>query len=77
MISRLIQFLKKHQNDIILLIGVILISLLSFALGYIIAKQQGKEPIRFEYEQEESKNSYYWSRNYGSLSGMEIMFKGV
>lgn len=38
----------EHQNDIILVIGVILISLLSFAMGYIFAKQQEKEPIRIE-----------------------------
>jgi hypothetical protein len=39
-------FIKEYQEDIILVIGVILISLLSFAMGYIIAKEQGKEPIR-------------------------------
>jgi len=42
------QFLRKYQADIILLIGVILISLLSFAIGFIVAKQQEKEPIRIE-----------------------------
>lgn len=42
------QFAIDNQNDIILLIGVILISLLSFAAGYIAAKQQNKEPIKFE-----------------------------
>jgi len=40
--------IKKYQNDIILVIGVILVSLLSFAAGYIVAKQQEKTPIRFE-----------------------------
>lgn len=38
-------FIDRYQNDIILVIGVILISLLSFAMGYIVAKQQDKEPI--------------------------------
>ena len=38
-------FLKKHQGDIILVVGVILISLLSFAIGYIVAKEQEKEPL--------------------------------
>lgn len=47
-LSNLKQFVKEHQTDIILLIGVILISLLSFAMGYIIAKQQEKEPIIIE-----------------------------
>jgi len=48
MLSKFLQFVKKYQNDIILVIGVILISLLSFAVGYITAKQKEKEPIKFE-----------------------------
>ena len=48
MLAKIIQFVKSHQADIILVIGVILISLLSFALGYIVAKQQEKEPIKLE-----------------------------
>ena len=46
--SQLFNWVKTHQADIILVIGVILISLLSFAVGYIVAKNQEKEPIRFE-----------------------------
>lgn len=42
------QWFISHQADIILVIGVILVSLLSFAMGYITAKQQEKEPIRIE-----------------------------
>jgi len=49
MLAKIIQFVKTHQADIILVIGVILISLLSFSVGYITAKQQEKEPIRIEY----------------------------
>ena len=45
MLSEIKEFVKKHQADIILVIGVILISLLSFAMGYISAKEQGKEPL--------------------------------
>ena len=48
MLSKIIHFVKIHQADIILVIGVILISLLSFATGYIVAKTQEKEPLRFE-----------------------------
>ncbi len=54
MLSKLSQFvnpfgkLKIDKEDMVLLIGVILISLLSFAMGYIIAQQQEKEPIQFE-----------------------------
>lgn len=69
MLSKIKEFVKTRQNDIILLIGVILISLLSFAIGYIIAKQQEKEPIKIEYHHE---NSNYWSRDYWTISGLEI-----
>ena len=48
MLSKFTQFVKRHQEDIILIIGVILISLLSFAAGYIVAEQQEKTPIQFE-----------------------------
>lgn len=49
-LNGVIQFLRKYQADIILVIGVILISLLSFAIGFIMAKQQEKEPIKIERE---------------------------
>lgn len=42
------EFISAHLNDIILFIGVILISLLSFAIGYIVARQQAKEPIQIK-----------------------------
>ena len=48
MLTKIKQFVKIHQSDIILLIGVILISLLSFAIGYIVVKEQEKEPLRIE-----------------------------
>ena len=50
MLTKIKEFVKEHQNDIILLIGVVLISLLSFAMGYIVAKQQEKEPIKIEFK---------------------------
>jgi len=50
MFQKLTLFLKEHQEEIVLLVGVILISLLSFAAGYIIAKNEAKEPIRIELE---------------------------
>ena len=49
MFERIKEWTIKHQDDIILVVGVILISLLSFAAGYITAKQQEKEPIIIEY----------------------------
>ena len=67
MLQKIIQFVKENLADIILVIGVILISLLSFSMGYIVAKQQEKEPIKIEYD-----NSNYWSWNNRSLPGLEI-----
>lgn len=58
MLAKLKQFVKLHQNDIILLIGVILISLLSFAIGYIVAKEQEKEPIKIEKIYEKNPQAY-------------------
>jgi len=52
MLTKLKNFVKKNQADIVLVIGVILISLLSFAIGYITAKVCPKEPLKFEKESE-------------------------
>ncbi len=57
MLAKIRQFVKTHQADIILVIGVILISLLSFAMGYIVAKQQEKKPLKIELKQEENSIS--------------------
>ncbi len=51
MLSRVIEFVKKYHQEMILLIGVILVSLLSFSIGYIVAFEEAKEPIRIEYDQ--------------------------
>jgi hypothetical protein len=47
-LDKIFEFVKKHQNEIILVIGVVLISLFSFAIGYITAKNQEKTPIKIE-----------------------------
>ena len=52
MVAKIIELVKQYEADIILAIGVILISLLSFAIGYMTAKEQFKEPIRIEQIQE-------------------------
>ena len=49
LLSKISNGVKDNQGDIILVVGVILISLLSFAVGFIVAKQQEKEPIIIEY----------------------------
>jgi predicted negative regulator of RcsB-dependent stress response len=67
MLAKIKQFVKENSADIILVIGVILISLLSFAAGYIAARQQEREPIKIEmYE-----SGYCWSGDFRSLSGLE------
>ena len=48
MITKIKQFVKDNQADIILVVGVILISLLSFAAGYIVAKTMDRPPITIE-----------------------------
>jgi uncharacterized membrane protein affecting hemolysin expression len=47
-VSNLKEFVKKHEASIILVLAVVLISLLSFATGYLVAKEQLKQPIRIE-----------------------------
>ena len=68
MLTKIIDFVKAHLDDIILLIGVILISLLSFAAGYIVAKQQEKEPIKIEMHED----SNYRSGDLRVVSGLEV-----
>ena len=58
MLSKINQFVKNNFSDIILLIVVILISLLSFACGFLLAKYQEKEPIKIIEEDEKSSISY-------------------
>jgi|GEM_PF-713176 len=62
MLAKIKEFVKIHRDDIILLIGVILISLLSFAMGYIVAKQGEKEPLKIErYESSHCRSGNLWS----------------
>lgn len=48
MLAKIQEFIKQNQKNILLATVVILISLLSFAIGYLVAKYQQKEPLRFE-----------------------------
>jgi hypothetical protein len=45
MLSKILQFVKANADTVLLVIMVMLFVLFSFALGYIIATYQGKEPI--------------------------------
>ena len=46
MLTEIKEFVKVHFHDIILFITVVLLILLSFAIGYIVAKYQLKDPIQ-------------------------------
>jgi hypothetical protein len=48
MISKIKDFVKKNQGDILLFLAVFLGTMLSFSLGYIIAEIENKEPLNFE-----------------------------
>ena len=48
MLAKIIDFVKRYKTEIILVLGVVLISLLSFAMGYITAKQSDNKPIKIE-----------------------------
>lgn len=48
MLAKIRELVKKNQEDIILVIGVILISLLSFAVGFITCSTQQKESLIIE-----------------------------
>ena len=54
-ISRIKEFVKTHEGDIILAAGVVFVSLISFAVGYLAAREQFKEPIRIEQGYEEQQ----------------------
>ncbi len=59
MLSKILKFVKDYQDDIILFIGVILVSFLAFALGYITASNQEKPYLEFE-EFTYEKSRTYW-----------------
>lgn len=48
MLTKILEFVKDKFNDIILIIVIGLFIMLAFALGFIIAKSQQKEPIKIE-----------------------------
>ena len=47
-LAKIRDFIKTNKADIILVVGVILVSLLSFAMGYMTVKEQDKEPLKIE-----------------------------
>jgi len=70
-VSKGIEIIKEYQEEIVLVIGVILVALLCFAAGYITAKLEEKREIRFNKFSyyETGKNRYCGGRNMWSLPG--------
>lgn len=51
MLTEIRQFVKDNINDIILFAIVVLMIFLSFSLGFIVAKNYYREPLRIEYNE--------------------------
>ena len=47
-LARVQQFVKEYSRDILLAVFVILATMLSFAVGYLTAREEYKEPITSE-----------------------------
>ncbi len=56
MLTKIKRFVNK--KDLLLIIFVILISLLSFAIGFITARYSEREPIEFQYEKNTRTHSH-------------------
>ncbi len=48
LVQSIVYFLKKRKAEIILFLAVILVSLFSFAMGYIMAKNEIISQVNFE-----------------------------
>ena len=46
MLSEIREFVKAHFNDIMLFIIIVLLVMLAFAVGFIVAKNQLKVPLQ-------------------------------
>jgi hypothetical protein len=46
-------YIKDNKEEIALIIGVFLISLISFGIGFLMAKEDIKTPIEVKYEETE------------------------
>jgi len=46
MLAEIKEFVKAHFTDIMLFIIIVLLVMLAFAAGFLIAKQEYKEPLK-------------------------------
>jgi hypothetical protein len=68
MYDQIKQFITRNERELVLLLGVILISLISFAAGRLTAPGAEKQPIGVEHVSASAKlNSAFVSQN--SISG--------
>lgn len=69
-LAKIKEFVKKYKEDVILFIGVVLISLLSFAAGYIAANEKKNEAKQI-YE-----SSHHWRGDLRVVSCLEVIRDG-
>lgn len=55
-LAKILEFVKTHFSDIILVVAVMLLLLFSFAAGFIVAKYQDRVPLQI-YEKHTSTYS--------------------
>ena len=74
MLSKLIQFVKVHQADIVLALAIVLITVISFNLGKISAVNSQKTPIKItggeNVGQASGAGGGVWARRQRWMSGM-------
>jgi len=59
MLAKIKKFVKRYRSEIVLFLAIFLISTLSFALGYLYAKDQIKKPIIIEQNHGFTTHSYH------------------
>lgn len=59
-LAKINKFVKENKKELILFLTVVLISLLSFSLGYISAKIEEKKPLIINYNE---KHTYSYCFN--------------
>jgi len=71
------QFIKSNESELILALGVVLISFISFSAGRLSAPGQEKQPISIEYAVPAAVNSAFQNIiNDSTLQGLEERSEG-